>query len=132
MGMDFVDILLRVEESFSISIPFDEPQLIERVQTVGGFYELILEKLGHEQFDGMLATAVFHRLRQALALIAGRDPDDIQESTRLAAIVPLAGRRREWQRLAEELDLWLPDLTRPDGFGLLLTLTSLLGAALIT
>jgi acyl carrier protein len=42
MGLDFVELILRTEEVFSIDLPDEDCELI---RTVGDLYKLILEKM---------------------------------------------------------------------------------------
>ena len=42
MGLDFVELIIRTEEVFSIQLPDEECQL---VRTVGDLYKLVLDKL---------------------------------------------------------------------------------------
>src|ERR1700678_3004112 len=42
MGLDIVELIMRVEETFSLDLPNDE---CEQVRTVGDLYRLVLKKL---------------------------------------------------------------------------------------
>lgn len=107
MGLDAVELLSEVEETFGITITDQEAQ---DVRTVGQFYDLILAKL--PKSEACASMIAFYRLRRGLmALGASRDvatPDAL-----LAALLPLRGRQRAWQKLADVSQLKLPSLRKP-------------------
>ena len=62
MGLDAVELVMRVEEEFGIEIPDAEA---EEATTVGKLYELVLSKLKPDNRDVCLTSTAFYRTRQA-------------------------------------------------------------------
>ena len=125
MGVDFLDILMRVERQFGISIPNRDPEL-SNAQTVGGFYDLILRRLAPDKPEGRITSLAYDSLRQALASVSGADIASIKASTDLSALLPVAGRRVAWKRLESQLGLRLPRLGLPGGVSLVMALITMI------
>jgi acyl carrier protein len=91
MGLDTVEIVLRVEETFGVDLPDDE---LESVATVGDLYKLLLSKL-----DGSyacLSSRAFYRVRSSMVEVLGVSRRSIRPATELQ---PLIGRRKTAERL---------------------------------
>ena len=112
MGLDTVELVLAVEDSFGISITDADA---EQIRTVGQFHACILRKLNclTEPPARCLTAMAFYRLRAAIVELTGARREDVRPSTPLDAVVPLWGRQRVWDRMACRMRLVPPALRRP-------------------
>jgi len=137
VGLELVEIVMDVEETFGISLP---DARVSEIRTAGELNECIVEILGQDLDETSVAQTVLDRLRNAISV--GGQPDDcvlllhrssarggppsgtackqavahdvsINADTRLSTLFPRFGRKRDWKRLEESLDLPLPPLVRP-------------------
>ena len=104
MGMDLLDIALRVEETFGISMPFSDIEGIARDRDIlaGDLYELILRKLRAGETvrsDVRLNFAVWVELQQLVAKAAGVAAETVQLKSPLEKLFPLDTRRAAWEAL---------------------------------
>src|ERR1700677_3880962 len=96
MGLDTVEIVLRVEETFGVDLPDDE---LGSVATVGDLYKLVLSRL-----DGSyacLSSRAFYRVRKSMVEVLGVSRRSIRPSTKLQ---PLLGNRQSverWKRIED-------------------------------
>jgi len=111
MGLDVVEIVLRVEESFGVDLPDDE---LESAATVGDLYRLLLRKL-----DGgydCLSSRTFYRVRRSMVNVLGVPRRTVRPGTELARLLPTGNRRSAWRRIAAEAGLRFPPLEFPRWF----------------
>ena len=108
MGMDGVEIVLRIEEAFAIEISANEAAA---VRTVGALYELVLSKL--ETAPSLRPARAFFRLRRAIGSCLGRPRSTIGPTTKLAHLLPRPTRVAAWRSLAEVTGLAFPPLRHP-------------------
>lgn len=128
MGLDVVELVMRVEETFEITIEDEEA---EQTATIGQFYALVLRKLGFDHPERCLSSVAFYQTRRALMDVCGTPRRAVAPATALESCLPLADRRSHWQQLGQRLDMTLPELQRPawvkNGIGLT-AVACLLGA----
>jgi acyl carrier protein len=111
MGLDVVEIVLRVEETFGVDLPDAE---LESAATVGDLYKLLLSKL-----DGSyacLSSRAFYRVRRSMVEVFGVSRGSIRPSTELQ---PLIGRHKsveKWKRIEGLAGLRFPRLEHPRWF----------------
>ncbi len=115
MGLDAVEIVMEVEETFDISI---EDKDAEKLRTVGDLYRYILARIElQEKVPGAapvcLKSRVFYRFRAALLGGFGVDRRSVNPTKPIEQLVPIAGRRVAWRRLGELLGWRLPELRPP-------------------
>ena len=108
MGMDSVEIILRIEEDFAISISDDEASYL---RTVGELHALILSKL--ETAPSFRPARAFFRLRTAIVHVLDRPRRTIGVHTKLAHLLPRPTRIAAWNSLAEASGLIFPRLRPP-------------------
>ena len=102
MGLDAVELVMQVEDTFQLEIPDRDA---EQLVTVGQLYDYVRRRVPR---DGACVTRhVFYRLRAALRVRCR--PDEILES-----LVAAEDRRRAWPRLASKAALHIPALRRPE------------------
>lgn len=108
MGLDAVELILRVEDQFKISIADDEAA---HVRTVGDLFQVVLSKL--DTTPACLSSKAFYRTRQALVECLHVPRRSIRPSTWLDSILPESSRPQIWQELSSKLGLTLPPLRNP-------------------
>jgi acyl carrier protein len=113
MGLDLVEIVLAVEESFQIHIP---DEAFHSVNTVGDFHALIVSTLGADDLGRYRTSTAFYRTRRGLVETLGLERRSIRPATAPEPMLPRAGRRRKelWQRPESAMNLRLPPLVCPD------------------
>lgn len=111
MGLDTVEIVLRVEETFGVDLPDDE---LGSVRTVGDLHELLLRKL-----DGgyaCLSSRAFYRVRKALVDVLGVKRNSVRPSSELAVILDQRSRPNVWREIEQQSGLRFPRLEHPGWF----------------
>jgi acyl carrier protein len=109
IGLDTVELLLEVEESFGFSIEDKDAPALE---TVGDLYAYILDHRFRGKQDGCLSSVAFYKLRRALMSILRIPRKHVRLKTELAELIPKR-RRHFWNNRREALALRLPELNRP-------------------
>lgn len=117
MGLDTVELVMKIEEAFDISIPDDRAS---KMLTVGDVYEFILEKTADSTLKSStcLSAAAFYDLRRHVRSL-GLSYSEIRPKTELDRVIPVIGRRNYWQNLSSRMDLRFPRLGRPSWLALL-------------
>ncbi len=128
MGLDVVEIVMEVEDEFSIRIT---DQDASRIETLGQLCDCILEKQYALHALDCPTAAAFYRLRRSLASMFGLNEKDIGPETPLGPLFPLGNRRSLWARLERDLGLRLPPLTQPRWTCLCTLLGALLPGVLV-
>lgn len=64
MGLDIIEILVKIEKTFGINIPNQEA---EKIVTVGDFYNLVWHHLEGCYSDKCKSQSLFYKLRQSFA-----------------------------------------------------------------
>ncbi|TWT78758.1 acyl carrier protein [Planctomycetes bacterium CA13] len=120
MGLDAVEILMEVEESFGITIPEDRASM---VRTVGDLYAIVLEETSDITRDNTscVTAATFYSLRRHLIPYVP-NPSAIRPTTSVAESLRRRDRPRLWAKLQYEMDLRFPPLQRPGWLRLLAVL----------
>ena len=110
VGLELVEIAIEVEETFGIALP---DVRASELRTVGELHECIVGILGQDLDETSVAQIVLDKLRNALTSVSGGAAGSINAGTRLSTLLPRFGRKGDWKRLEESLDLPLPPLVRP-------------------
>jgi len=108
MGLDTVELLLAVEDTFQIHIEDEEAG---RVATVDDLHQLVLSKLVGP--SACLTSIAFYRTRRAFVDSLGIDRHQVRTWTLLELLLPREGRREKWRRIQSRLKLKLPHLAHP-------------------
>jgi acyl carrier protein len=109
MGLDFVELVLAVEDTYGLSIRDKD---MEGLDTAGKLYDYIFANRFQGMQETCLSSVAFYRLRRALMSVLGVSREDVQLSASLATLIPTR-RRHLWRELQTVLALRLPDLRRP-------------------
>jgi len=107
MGLDTVEIVMRIEEEFAIDLPDAE---LEQVRTVGDLHELVLSKLKTTTASSCLSSKAFYRTRLAIVNVLGTPKRSIRPATPLESILPIESRRETWDAIRSALGAKFPDL----------------------
>ena len=110
MGLDIVEMIMRVEEEFAIQIEDEEASYIS---TVGQLHTLILSKTGVLKPSRCASSATFYQLRRALVDLAVAPRQSIAPATSIAALLPVSNRRQMWKEWSEKAQVNLPELEKP-------------------
>ncbi len=110
MGLDYVELILAVEDSFQIHIADEEANTLS---TVGDLHKLVVAKLQGQDTKRCLTSAAFYRTRRGIVETLAIDRRKIKPSTPLEAILPLSIRRKTWREIQAATKLKLPDLQHP-------------------
>ena len=112
MGLDSVEILMKVEDTFGIKIPDQEA---EQILTVGDFHNAVWRHLSGKQTDKYKSQNLFYKLRKSFADTFDFSPQMLKLDTSPEEIFPKTNRRQVYFSFADTTNLKLPDLvlTKP-------------------
>jgi acyl carrier protein len=109
MGLDIEELVLEIEDTFSIRFP---DEVATRIRTVGEVYDYVLANTNVvNDSSACLSAIVFYSLRRganSLGVARRLRPGDS-----IYCLLPETHRRRFWTQLADGTELKLPGLTRP-------------------
>lgn len=111
-GLDTVELIMLVEDTFSISIPDRDA---ERIYTAGGLSDYVAKALNavhgnSESLDYCPSALAFFTTRQRLSAACGIDRRTIRPNTPVDALLPYHGRRAAWRDLGQVLNAPLPPM----------------------
>lgn len=109
MGLDYVELVMALEDAFHISIADEDASA---VVTVGDLHALVVSRLKGPDAKRCLTSAAFYRVRRGLVDALGVDRRSVRPSTPLRPMMPLASRRKLWSHVRQETALNLPELER--------------------
>lgn len=125
MGLDAVELMMEIEDAFSIKIPDDEAS---QMSTVGDVYEYIVANTDSVSNASVCLSAIaFRSLRHAAASLGVTDRLRPRDS--IFRLLPGSNRRAFWSNLQNVAGLELPRLRRPYWVVTVATMAVLLLAA---
>jgi hypothetical protein len=95
MGLDVLELVMEVEESFDVVLPDAE---LGRVDTVGDLYHFVLRQRGVRAARPCLSSVAFYRVRRALMEGTGAARRGVRPRTRLEELLPVENRHALWER----------------------------------
>lgn len=110
MGLEILEIIMRVEETFEIEIGDAEAS---GLHSVGNVYTCVLAKLGLAASDRCMSSVTFYRIRRALMGLSGAPRQCIRPSTVINLLLPPGNRKEQWTYLSQMTGTELPGLQRP-------------------
>jgi acyl carrier protein len=111
MGLDLVETIMEIEDSFGVEITDEEAS---RMTTVGDLFGAITSKLTLKQDAGPCASMrAFHALRKTLLAETDLKRRDLRPGAALASLFPITSRIPSWTRVRKASSLTLPELDRP-------------------
>lgn len=109
MGLDTVELVMEIEDAFSIEIPDDEAS---RMLTVGDVHEYIIAKTNlASNSSACLSAVAFRSIRGAAKALGVNDRLRPRDST--LRLLPDNNRLGFWAELEKTSELKLPKLCRP-------------------
>ncbi len=132
MGLELVEIVMEVEETFGVIV---SDEAAPEIRTVGQLHAYILDRRHQTQQQGCPTGRVFRDIRQVLTAAAAVPRQAVRPSTELAAILPPPIRRRVWKTLQQKVSGRLPGLRLPFRLGPILAggclIAGVVGAAIM-
>ncbi len=112
MGLDSVEILMKVEDTFGIKIPDREA---EQIITVGDFHNSVWRHLSGKHSAKCKSQNLFYKLRKSFVETFNFSPRQLDLETSPEEIFPKINRRQVYSRYANATNLKLPELvlTKP-------------------
>ncbi len=110
MGLDIVELIMAVEDTFEISV---EDSSAERIVTVGDLHAFVLSRHSVSVNGTCLTSHTFYRLRSALVESSEACRTEISPRSQLDLLVEGHQRRATWRKLEDHLGWDLPSLERP-------------------
>jgi acyl carrier protein len=107
MGLDSVEIIMKVEKTFGINIPDREA---EKIITVGDFHNSVWQHLEGKHSEKCKSQNLFYKLRQSLVDTFGFSKKKFRLDTSLNKIFPQDNRREAYFSFANANNLELPKL----------------------
>src|SRR5689334_1009717 len=108
MGLDSVELVIKVEKAFGINIPDEEA---ETLYTVGLLQDCVWKHLQAKQSSYCNSQFVFYKLRGELIERFQYSKQDLHPATSMNHIFPEQNRRRAFKDFGNALNLKLPELT---------------------
>jgi len=107
MGLDVVELVMRIEEEFSIDLPNEK---LSCIRTVGDLYALVLSNLGTK--PSCLTSKAFYRTRRAMMDVLSLPRRSVRPSTPLETLLLPGLRIQRWNEIGAAINLDFPRLRR--------------------
>ena len=114
MGLDTVEIVMEVEDTFGIVF---SDEAAPQIRTVGGLHQYILECRRRNEQQGCATARMFRGIRRFLVETGSVPRRAIRPSTHLTSILPPRHRRRVWISLQASVSGRLRGLRLPFRLG---------------
>lgn len=98
MGLDTVEIVMTIEETFKISISDDQAA---KCKTIGDLTDVVMALANPQAGDYCKSSRAFYTLRKTLLEILPVDRKDIHPSTQWEALIPRNQRKAVWKQLKD-------------------------------
>ena len=110
MGLEIVEFVVGMEETFGVSIPDEATASIRNPRELIDYLETRLAKAAEPQ--ACLTPKAFFRLRGAITKILNVSRESVRPSTPWARLLPSerAARRETWQALQKQVALGMPPM----------------------
>ena len=102
MGLDGVELVLRIEEEFGIEITDAEAGT---ATTVGKVYDLVMSKIGDGNENRCLTMSAFYRTRKAIVAALGIAKQSVRPSTEMNALIAEEDRAQIWGSIRRASEL---------------------------
>ncbi|MDY7095190.1 MAG: hypothetical protein SX243_19610 [Acidobacteriota bacterium] len=109
MGLDIVELLLNVEETFDLHLPNEDAQHLDTPRKLIDYLEA---RLLTQDTGPCLSQRAFYRLRRGIEQVQNIPTRSVTPSTTLESLFPVRERRQAWKALQKALGLPLPSLHR--------------------
>jgi hypothetical protein len=109
MGLDSVELLIDIENTFQITFTNTEA---EKIATVGAMYEKILEKIDYDKHNKCNSQVMFYKFRQLLSYHCKINKNEITPKTKLQDLFNIITIKQKWKDIQNDLYFKIPDLQR--------------------
>jgi len=123
MGLDSVEILVNVENTFGITISNYEA---EKITTVGDIHNLVWRNLQGRQSMRCRSQQLFYKLRHTFTTKFSVPKDDLELTASMNDLFPKTNRRYLYRKFEKELQLKLPELVLPPSWRSVVQITGVL------
>ena len=128
MGLDLVELVIRIEDAFGISIP---DHVAAELTTPRQVTEYVLSQLKLGNRSACMSQQAFYRLRREFVPVLGIERAEFHPSAKLEQLIALEDRIATWNTIRSSIGpKALPDLIRPRWLYLLLSLATIATAIL--
>lgn len=111
MGLDSVELVMEIEESFDIIIPDEDAS---KILTVGDMHSYVIDKLKQSGLESGCATQrAFYLLRRNIIKELSPTQKKIKPKDLTECYFPKKDRKRSWKKYKNRLKLKFPNLQRP-------------------
>lgn len=110
MGLDSIELVMTVEDTFGIKIPNNE---CEQIGTVQQMADAVFEKIKIHPNEKCISQIVFYRIRQAF-LELGNERLHVTPNTKIIDLLPTTDIQIHWEVLALKIGLKIPNLVSLD------------------
>lgn len=107
MGLDAIEIVMRVEKTFAIKIKDEEAEVL---RTVGDMHQLVWSKIDGTVSDSCASQSIFYRLRSSMTETYDIDRMKVSPDILLPQLIPVNQTIAQWQNFSLNANLKLPDL----------------------
>ena len=107
MGLDYVELIMEVEDDFGVQFEADE---MAKVRTVGHLFELVQLKLAKFHLKSCPSLRVFNELRGQMMELYNTPRCAVRMDTRLDDLLPRERRQKCWKSLSQRTGFHLPPL----------------------
>lgn len=129
MGLDGVEIVMKVEETFDITMADPEA---EKCLTPGHVIDLVMRKVGRADHATCLTQRAFHRLRASFVNRLGLKRSQVRPETRLVELLPRPARKQQLAQILGCISLNKNiELVRPEWLGKLIIVGMFGGGATV-
>lgn len=111
MGLDTVELIMKVEDHFGIKISDQEA---EQISTIQDFSDVVYKHIEHRAPEKCISQLLFYRLRQTVKRIFELDVAPITPKTKLADVFSRVDAKMGWELLESELGLRMPAFYRTE------------------
>src|SRR5215208_4243507 len=126
MGLDTIELVIRFEEAFGITITDEVAAELTTPRRVS-FY--VISQLNLAEQTACTSQQAFYFLRREFVPALRIDRKDFRPASNLAQLLPETSRRQIWTTVKRELgDAALPDLVRPTWVFLIVVVLTFLAA----
>src|SRR5512133_3892491 len=102
MGLDSVELVMEVENTFGIQIP---DSVAEKIITVEDFHNAVWEYVKNRKSIKCKSQSLFYKLRKSVCDTIQISTQSINLDTALRDVVPMKNRRKLWLMLSSNIGL---------------------------
>jgi acyl carrier protein len=111
MGLDLVELVVRIEDAFGIAIP---DKVATELTTPRKVTDYVLTQVNASDESSCLSQQAFYFLRKHFVMVLDIPPGQFHPNQQLSNLIPLEQRREIWLMLKSKLGAsGLPNLARP-------------------